>query len=546
MQNLSLEQVLKYTPDLLDVDDFLKQILNKVTYDEFISEILLYPNVYEKISTKQLFWKNFLTETLNYNKDKPVTNWFNEFLGYANPIKEYYLASYVSSALTKLIPDFVYEDTGLYIVSNNKLPFDNIKDVKIIVRNSIVDYYILLENGDVLHVYPQFITNSEGNYPDFTSKIETFATNVKNIETILYRDNIEVEQKFGSEIVRVTKLMNYFVIVLLTKDNKILFYNDESNPHNEQRRQNFNSPLVQQIRNENPNILDIKYDNIQLVCRFGDSIDEMYYNNETYFAAKFNNTLYIMKYHKELVNFSCKFLIYPRNDKILSYQIIRPGRSYDNLIIFIINGNEQLFIYKTRASNNDRLQLDVEEVNLANMLNVRNQNEDNIIPDHLKQNLKSVESIRTWDGEDIYIVFKTNKKQAYLYSLEDERLYDKNDYNVASIEFFAPRNRGRSYLFAIDSYGIIYRPDYDEDENGNIYRIDSLSRNMSSRIIMPEQYNHYGIIYETYIESDEIIYPYAIFLLQSLNKQVINEIFDLQYIYFELIGSPYKYYTIRP
>jgi hypothetical protein len=533
MEKLSIEQILKTFPDVILIDDFLEKILNKVTYTEFVSEIIQYPYIYEKMIDKQDFWRKFITKTFDYSSDEErenKMNWFNEFLEYSEPIKSYYLSSTIPSALTKLIPDFVFSPSVLTVNPQNILPFNNMKDVKITARNYVPEYYVLLDNGDVYRIYQVNINSydndiendiNHNNDVDFTSKIEKFATNVKQIEIILY-----------SETVSNNKIINYYIIVLLMNDNKIQFLNDSTDPYIEQKLQIADSDYFRRLKNSYPAMPDIEYDSIQLVCNF---IENQYtnYPNEKFFSAKTGNTLYLMEYHQTLFYFKYQSMIYSKEGQIISYKIIK--NEYKQLTVFIINDQGKLSMFKKQYEN-DRL----EDIALNQLFT------DNVIPHYLTRDLKSVEAFREEFGKHIYVVFKTNKNRAYLFLFENNMLYNKNDPEIAAVEFFIPRNKSVISVVAFDSYGkIYYVRDVSKHNNDVNYALTILSRNMFNKVFMPREEYHYGIIYEKFARGERVIYPYAMFLLQKINKQTYDEIIDDKFIRFRLKNSSYLYYTIR-
>jgi len=559
---MNIEQILKTFPDALIVDDFLQQVLNKVTYDEFISEIIHRPNIYTRMSEKQDFWRNFIMKTFAYNKpvinepqymeseendilatNQPITfvkdedlDWFNEFLRYAEPVKRFYLASTTPSALTGLIHDFVFTSSVVYIDTRNQLPINDIVDVKITARNFIPEYYILKSNGDVLRVYQVNYNQAEqvpndinhDNNVDFQSKIEKFATNVKNIEIILYDDETDNSVK-------------YYIFVLLLNDGKIQYMFDVHSDQtiNETFIQHDISQYSQdellRIKRSHPPMPDINYDSIQLVCGFISNIYDNY-PNERYFSARSGNQIYLLNYSGMAPYFTYKRMIYHGEEEIINYSIIKPEKNSNEIIIFIVDKRGRLSAYRKLFRDDTNM----EQIQLNSLFT------DNVIPVYLTKDLQSIEAFREEFSKDIFVVFKTNKRRAFLYLLKNNILYSKNDPDIAAVEFFIPRNKTVLSIVSFDSYGRIYYVQGASTVDNNVkYDIMVFTFNMFNRAIMPKERYHYGIIYERNVGGDKVIYPYAMYLLQMINNQTYNETSDKQFIYFKLRGSPYEYYSIR-
>ena len=76
MEKFSLEDILKYNPHLIIIEEVLIVILSKLTIDEFLIELSKYPYIYDQVSNMTDFWENYY---LKWNPDfipDETTNWF--------------------------------------------------------------------------------------------------------------------------------------------------------------------------------------------------------------------------------------------------------------------------------------------------------------------------------------------------------------------------------------------------------------------------------------------------------------------------------------
>jgi len=224
-----LKNVLLNNPDLLGVDSFLDTILSKVSFQQFVSELISFPQIYDDVTKKQDYWKKYYLKDLSINnpadpsrissedktlnnpadpsrissedktlnnpadpsrissEDKTLndisndisTNWFYEIF----KTKDYYY-NYSSeyNTLTTLLPNFQPSDE-LKDNFNNKLPFNNLKDVFLLGEETL-----FLSQNDELYSYGIDI-----DYENNTSN-KNFKLIIQNVKKVIFRYSSEFYQ----------------------------------------------------------------------------------------------------------------------------------------------------------------------------------------------------------------------------------------------------------------------------------------------------------------------------------------------------------------
>jgi len=151
---MELSNILNYNRDLIFQDTLLDAILSKISFKEFFNTIIQYPDVYESLSKKQDYWELYYKQHYDektYMKEEEI-NWFYEVI-----IQEYttHLEIYYNSLYTRLNDLSTYIDNFEEIDPRDERTEFSIrnllkmKDVKDVISNYHVGYYILYRNGDV-------------------------------------------------------------------------------------------------------------------------------------------------------------------------------------------------------------------------------------------------------------------------------------------------------------------------------------------------------------------------------------------------------------
>jgi len=232
-EELNLTHILQTTPDLLNIDAFLRQILTKISFQEFITEIINYPEVYDAISLKQDFWKEYLLQKYpNHTISNENINWFFENFS----TTKYYLNYRRSDhSLVLFLPNFI-SSSDLRIIPQNLLPIDNVKDV--IIRQFSI--YFLFNDGTlfkynrnnrilimknvnkIIFQYKSLTISDVGILIILTNDGEIWLYETakdKNIPTDLYKQNLHFKVK-DIKIIKDTD--SYFIIVNF--DNESMIY----------------------------------------------------------------------------------------------------------------------------------------------------------------------------------------------------------------------------------------------------------------------------------------------------------------------------------
>jgi len=167
--NAELSNLITIAPDTLLVGSFLKDILNKISFEQLIAEIYKYPNIYDTISKMQDVWKEYYLRKYSLPKTpENQINWFYEIFSQHSIFhrRRDYLSSKYKTNLTEMIPNFTFfkEDMNQFkIISQNIFPYQDVKKY-ISFKNygplvmigqggytsDIYGAYLLLQNGDLI------------------------------------------------------------------------------------------------------------------------------------------------------------------------------------------------------------------------------------------------------------------------------------------------------------------------------------------------------------------------------------------------------------
>ena len=117
-QKSDLQNILAIQPDVILQDQFLINLLlehsDRVNFDEFFTDIFNYPNIFHMLSTKQDIWEKYMKDKFPtfYSTLVQQTylrkNWFYEIimLSLSDIHPKYYYNTEMSDILTNLIPKF--------------------------------------------------------------------------------------------------------------------------------------------------------------------------------------------------------------------------------------------------------------------------------------------------------------------------------------------------------------------------------------------------------------------------------------------------------
>jgi len=108
---MNLENVLRQDPNSLLQESVLSNILQQISFQKFFINILRYPDLYQKLSTYQSFWRLYLNQKYHSVffklSSKSNVNWFYETIiaAHENEVK-YYYTSEKDNTLSSYIPNF--------------------------------------------------------------------------------------------------------------------------------------------------------------------------------------------------------------------------------------------------------------------------------------------------------------------------------------------------------------------------------------------------------------------------------------------------------
>jgi len=206
----NLNHLLTVYPQFFSSDDILRELLSKISFDDFITKLVEYPKVYDEVANKLIFWKNRVLSSPDIpSPDESIknVNWFYQnFSSY-----DYYLVGkhnylslldiYLHIPPTSNISDDVVnlrersyfgiideqlkdEDSKDKNPSNLKtvnlettnlmITLTSIKDVKVIVDQFV---FVLHNNGNL------YVTNSQ-------QKTRILSNNAKKIFLVGNRGNL--------------------------------------------------------------------------------------------------------------------------------------------------------------------------------------------------------------------------------------------------------------------------------------------------------------------------------------------------------------------
>jgi len=109
---MELSNILDHNPELIFQNQVLNSVFSKLNFIQFFDTVIGYPDVYENLSRKQEYWKDYMQHNNPnfYSKVviSPKTNWFYEIImATISPgASKYYYSSKTMNLLTRIIPNF--------------------------------------------------------------------------------------------------------------------------------------------------------------------------------------------------------------------------------------------------------------------------------------------------------------------------------------------------------------------------------------------------------------------------------------------------------
>jgi len=502
---MDLEQIVKYSPELIIQEQVLSFLLERKTFAELFS-VLINPNIFENVEKLEVLWESYYRkhyDITQLSKDVKKVNWFYEvIIQEISSVKEYYynsknkdfvLASYIPNFQslrdirnTEIHPDYLLK---YQINENNKLPFYDIVDVK---YGSFQEAYILHTNGDVSYLY----------------KGQPTIIVLNNIKKMIYVDDSS---------------MNH--VIFLTRDGKLYV----------KRKFNVNDFILEKFK---------KLDMPLIIKDVQSDVGDNFFSIQTY-----DNNLYSIQMtdsrniNKEKMNF---YLTYPflMNEEILSYSIIHYGDT-KNKIISILYYITTDGILRTKSFNNFIEKLD----NVINTMNnvlikevkIHKKLVPNIIHGRTEYIYKNISSYKDID-DNIYIVDNFMTQFPRKYEIPDEEM----DLDRKITQFFIDSSNELHVVFLCND-GKMGIGDYPSSHiQDHIIPIDfsvNINYPPESRIISN---NENQIIIEIKRRNEHVVFPYSLYLLHHLQNSIANEIIKGNQIIFRLKNSDYTFVTSIP
>lgn len=494
---MELSQVLNSIPDIILQETFLTHLLNTINFRQFFTEIYNYPNIYESLSEKQLFWEQYFKRKYPHKYDqllfKENINWFYQnILIVFTDNKEYYCCSMERLILTVLMPGFVsYPDNATIsynknfkLYGNNILPIKNIKDI--FFGNHGIGP-ILLENGNV-----------------FTGSLISILASPSNPLTIKFHN--------VNKILFIHYLNIY--IVLANKGMVTYIVSNES----------IFSHLIPLFPEEIKGAKDIQLNDSGCVS-----------------IIDFSNDIYILLTSDFNFSFVSKPIL--KDIPVLSHSIY--SKSEDNIpdykyyIMLYVSLNGDLFISKASIVKlSDIIDLSIEQIKTPNDVKVK----------------------RVW-LETCYIYGIPNTPQlVYLYQDQDNNIYNYNPDTKLSFKYSLPNNK-HIEQFIIDTYkkntrfliidedGNLYVVPYKSPNFTGIIEVME-----SFNVPINESYPIGTKIISTQDDKtclevpdfgDDVLFPYDLYLLYVAKNLIEYDEVNENGILFRITNIPYLFKTFK-
>jgi len=570
-----LANIMKFSPELFDVDEFLEQTLSRVDFHTFLNTILSYPDIYLKMNSKT-FWKRYYETHFPYDNIKDSQfkgSWFYECIRATYPDDRYYLSDDKYTALSTLIPGFqrCKSDYGGQFETWNKLNINFKNILPFAVKEYLIDdffernfYYILLENGDLYEIYsknvreliesldepsnePNNIQLDNGHIPPFSKII---MKNVKNIISIFYNNG-----KFDVPVIIALQDVSEGEHGIDTKDEiKTKLYSIHYNM-NEEYKINFeNEKKITQLN------FTLPLDNIKSIFSFE--------SDTNIFSGNKGNILYYFKYGKVL-----------GEDNVLTYNSI----DYSSLLkdFFPIKTYKIVSTYVTPTTNSGVRGYVLEMayiISNTGSLHVININTKNIIESNVytPELLKDIFFFYYSRTSVIYIIYKYTDNRCGIQVVHPStfqyltNIIPIGDINVEDVFIFNTRIRTIGPIF-LDNTGDLYEyiviDNIHYEHVNNIRKmnkddmfIEYIQREVHSeeenkrneekilpsitKVFVPWDNYGNGIIFKGLGRGKYVLFPYKLYLLYTYQGYIVGEKRSGNEIYFTLTKTTYSFVTI--
>jgi len=582
--------VINSYPELLYQGEFLYQLLNRISFDEFFTQIYNHPEIYSKISSMNEFWLNYLSskEELSYddlivkvneknidNNDKSninndntnndisndKINWFYECVRFMYPqYKDYYAVTYHDflSLLTQNRTSLGHYSFHAWNKEKNILPYWNIKDVIIYNRY----FYILFKDGNTM-----LRRDSDDNIKKTTPSLGNGADMIKHIE-----------KYFLTGIKQIYKLSKYN---LFLSNEGILYCVNEYHIDNISiipfpfPIKSLTNPF-ERINDEiNAVLITDENDNLYLVPGSLYIFTEKRNENDIIFQFIINNPLLTNMIHVTPILLCSGVLLNRFINSIIDTQNIENIKYLKNhpftITMYYIGGDNLIHrrFYVNYVIAEQQITYDANALHLS--LNPSPHDSEDVT-NEMKNRISQIEFHRKYDVEicdvkckELITVFRHNitDRRIYFINMEDNLyglpLYHIGKYsthhNVPSTYiinnnylYYGEILFQQTFKYSHQIYLMFTKLNIDnklvyliDERNDTLTLLDDIQIPRDINVIVNDNFK--GIIYESKVPNSHVYIPYALFLEYTLHDMIASYVRKENEIIFRLKFQPYIFQT---